>query len=214
MWLITGFDTGTVGDVHFELFDNLTGGTKVDSFQFQDGGSVTGTIDGGGGGDWLDYSAYSGMVDVDLKAGTATGVTGSVKNIQNVRAGDGGDTLTGSPMGSILIGGTGTNKIQSGGGRSILISGEGSGTVKGTRADDILIGGTTTYDSGNLINDAALARILAEWQSKEPFKARKIHIEKGGGLNGTNVLAKGSTVHVGGGKHTLHGGGGSDLFFK
>jgi hypothetical protein len=214
-WTVSGLDTGRLGTYSFELFDNLTGGPQRDAFVFHDGGSLTGVIDGGGGGDWLDYSAYSGAVEVRLTAGTATGVSANVANIQNVRgSATANNILVGSAQGGVLIGGGGQNTIQSGGGRSILISGQGSGSVTGTKADDILIGGSTTYDPSGDANDAALSAILAEWQSHESYKLRVKHLEKGGGVNGGNVLIGGATVRVGGGHHTLIGRGGQDLVFK
>ena len=56
-WNITGANAGTVGNVTFAAVENLTGGTGVDAFVFSAGAKVTGKIDGGGGGDWLDYAA-------------------------------------------------------------------------------------------------------------------------------------------------------------
>src|SRR5262249_14431642 len=61
------------GVVGFNSVQNLTGGTGVDAFVFNAGLGVTGSINGGGGGDWLDCSAYTTPVTVNLAASTANG---------------------------------------------------------------------------------------------------------------------------------------------
>ena len=164
-WNITGNNAGTVGGVTFSAFPNLTGGTGMDVFEFSAGKNVTGAINGGGGGDWLDYALYTTAVAVNLKTGAATGVAGGVTNIQNVRAGSGGCTLTGDSQGNILIGGSGAVTINGGTGRSVLIADKGAGHVSGGSGTDILIGAKTSYDASTIANDIALADILAEWQS-------------------------------------------------
>ena len=67
--------------------ENLKGGSASDVFQFQNGKGVTGSINGGGGGDWLDFSAYTTPVIVNLGTGQATGEAGGISNIQNVHGG-------------------------------------------------------------------------------------------------------------------------------
>jgi hypothetical protein len=100
-WTITSLDAGTlssallVGTVTFSEAANLTGGNGADTFVFADGAGVDGTIDGGGGTNSLDYSAYSGSVLVDLQTGFATGVGQGFANIQNVIGGSAANTLMG-----------------------------------------------------------------------------------------------------------------------
>src|SRR5262249_20447356 len=60
----------------------LTGGGQVDTFAVHDGGSVSGTLDGGDGIDALDYSAFTGTVHVNLPGHSATGVAGPVNNVE------------------------------------------------------------------------------------------------------------------------------------
>ena len=110
-WSITAVNGGTVGSFSFSGIENLTGGSGLDVFVFGAGKSVSGKINGGGGGnDWLDYAAYTTPVTVNLAAGTATGVGGGIVNIRNVRGGQGGNTLTGNSQGNILIGGAGPTR--------------------------------------------------------------------------------------------------------
>src|SRR5262249_42416886 len=65
-WTITGADSGTVNALAFRGFQNLAGGAAADSFVFQPGGSVSASVDGGGGSNALDYSHYVGDITVDL----------------------------------------------------------------------------------------------------------------------------------------------------
>ena len=216
IWNINGADAGTVGKVTFAGVENLTGGSMLDAFVFGAGKSVSGQIDGGGGGDWLDYAAYATPVMVNLTAGTATGVGGGIANIANVRGGQGGNTLTGNALGNLLIGGAGTNTIVGGTGRSLLIGGKGKDTITGNSGGDILIAGYTDYDSSTLANDLALESILAEWQSAATYATRISHLKNGGGLNGPNTLTWGGTVHENAlvNANTLTGGmGGQNWFF-
>jgi hypothetical protein len=97
-WSITGPNAGTVnGVVTFSGVANLTGGDLADTFKFQPGGSITGTIDGGEGANTLDYGAFGALgagVTVNLQTGKAT-ATGGFARIQ---------TLVGSVAGTTLIG--------------------------------------------------------------------------------------------------------------
>jgi hypothetical protein len=214
-WLITGTNAGSVGSFTFSAVANLVGGSGVDWFKFHNGKGVTGAIDGGGGGDWLDYAAYTTPVTVNLATGQATGVTGGVNNIQNVRGGSGGNTLTGNALGNILIGGTGADVLIGGSGRSILIGGKGSDSVTGGSDDDIMIGGYTAYDTSSAANNAALAAIVAEWQRTDETYAQRIghiHGDTSGGLNGSFYL-KSTNVHDDGVPDVLTGGPGMDWFW-
>jgi hypothetical protein len=178
-------------------------------------------LNGGGPGDWLDYSAFTTAVLVDLTRGLATGVNGgaagSITNIADVRGGSGNDTLIGNG-GNILLGGGGTNVLTdaysgtAASGRSLLIGGSGPSKVSAGAAGDILIGGTTNYDS----NDTALAAILAEWQSADSYSTRFNRLEgkQSGGLNGPNRLIWGTTVKANNHSDTLVGSTvGLDWFF-
>jgi parallel beta-helix repeat protein len=62
----------------------LNSGAGDDTFVFTDQAVVRGMLDGQGGYDTLDYRAYTTPAFVNLLTGTATGVTGGVRNIENV----------------------------------------------------------------------------------------------------------------------------------
>jgi hypothetical protein len=63
----------------------LQTGAGNDVFRIHDVTSVPAlAIDGGGGSNTLDYSAYVGNVLVDLPLGVATGLSGGIRHIENV----------------------------------------------------------------------------------------------------------------------------------
>jgi hypothetical protein len=218
-WSILGPAVGLVNNFSFSNIQNLVGGTNVDVFKFSPGGSVA-SIDGGGApageGDWLDYSAFSTAVTVNLATGLATGVNngaaGAVQNIQDVHGGSGSNTLTGNDQGNILVGGGGPATINGGAGRSLLLAGGGGGSyiTGGSGGDpsggDILIGGTTAYDLDTNANLNALMTIFAEWQSSDSAATRFTKINQGL-LPGNVELNYGTTVF--GGSSTLIGASGS-----
>jgi Ca2+-binding RTX toxin-like protein len=199
-WIISAANHGKVASVVFTGFENLVGGSGVDSFRFLASGSVSGTVDGGAApahqGNWLDYSNLSVPVTVNLQTGAATRVGGGVSNIQNVHGSSGGNTLTGNSQGNILIGGAGADTIHGGTGRSILIGDGGADIVVGGSGSDILIGDATTFDAMTTNNQKALMAVLAEWQSADSSATRFTDINTGNGLglNGHAKLNFGTTV--------------------
>jgi hypothetical protein len=209
-WKITDNNTGTitstalVGDVAFNNVGGyLGGGTGNDRFVFADGKGFSGTIDGGGGRNMLDYSPYSTGVYANLELGSATNIAGgssaNVSNIRDVVGGAGNDILVGDGNGNTLDGGPG--------GRDLIIGGR-SGVLSflpetliasaGATADDcILIAGYTDYDQ----DFVRLKAILDEWvrtdlpgTHKQQYDARVDHVRNGGGLNGQYLLNE-TTVH-------------------
>lgn len=89
-WNLAGSDAGSLsgaalaGSVSFSGFPNLKGGSDSDAFVFADGAMVSGSLDGGGGRNRLDYSAYATSVLVNLQTLVATGVGKGIANIQDV----------------------------------------------------------------------------------------------------------------------------------
>jgi hypothetical protein len=217
-WSISGPYSGSLAwnSVHFDNIQNLRGNTGVDTFQFAVGGIVN-SIDGGGGGGWLDYSTYGKLaVSVNLTTGQATGVLTSIANIQNVLGNNGNDVLVGGAGGNILIGGGGSNTLVGGPDGNLLIGGFGQGnTLTAGTFGDILIGGWTEYDPSTDANRAALQSILNEWRFDVPW----LRIPRlttgnflGQGLNGNNLL-NGITVYDNPAADTLNAGPGIDWFF-
>jgi Ca2+-binding RTX toxin-like protein len=195
----------------------VQGGSGNDTFKFGDTsefvtnpsallGAVT--IDGQGGTNTLDYSAYNVGVRVNLALGTATGAAGGISNIQNVTGGSGND---------ILVGNDQANVLRAGAGRDILIGRGGADTLFGGTGDDILIGDSTVYD----LNPAALEDLMREWgrtdligSAESQYATRILHLlGLGSGLNGATHLDL-SKVIDDGVADSLVGGTGLDWFFQ
>jgi hypothetical protein len=204
VWTLTGLNTFTVDGLSVSGFQSITGGSGNDRFVFLTGGGVSGSINGAGGVNTLDYSQFVGGITVNLTIGKATGVGQSVSNIQNVTGSIGNDLIVGNAQANTLIGGTG---------RNVIIGGGGSDNITGGGGDNILIGGTTAWDA----NPTALAAIMAEWTRTDlSFEQRLADLNSDAppsrALNGTYELNK-KTVFDDGLADTLTGGGGLDWFF-
>jgi hypothetical protein len=228
-WSISGNSAGNVNGFAFTGMAQLVGGTGVDTFKFSSTSGKVLSIDGGGApvgqGDWLNYAAFpsASTVTVNLATGSATnvngGAVGAVVGIQNViGSATGTNNLTGSSSGNILIGGSGLNTLTGGSGGSLLIGGSSHGSITGGSLTDILIAGTTTYNATTTAGQNALMAILAELQSGDTFATKVNDIIHGGGLNGSNKLTWGTTVHASTGAFTLSGdtagSGAADWFFS
>ncbi len=216
-WNITGSNQGNIPGLIDSFLDiqNLTGGSQANDFIFSNGAAIAGNLYGGGGGsDWLDYSAYQAPVTVNLGSGMATAVLGGMSGIQDLRGSNFGDTLVGDSQPSVLLGGAGADVISGGSGQSILIGEEGKDVITAGSGGAILIGGVANYDGDTLANDMALESILAEWQSAQSYKTRVTDILNGGGLNGTNRLVWKVTVHDDLSANKLTGGAGQNWLFK
>jgi hypothetical protein len=217
-WSITAANAGTInGTLTFSNFQYLKGGSADDSFAFAAGGNVSGSINGEGGDNTLDYSALSAGVTVNLTTGTASHVGSSgtrVFNIDGVLGGAGKNTLTGGAFPCFLVGGAGNDTLNGGVGAAVLIGDAGTDTLNGGSGQDILIGDTTTYD--NSAGIAALDAILSEWGSSDSY-SQKIADLSGmngtGNRNGSNFLTT-SAVTSDTAANILNGGPGTDWFFQ
>ncbi|WP_111546049.1 beta strand repeat-containing protein [Mesorhizobium kowhaii] len=111
------------------------------------GGLGHDVMDGGDGLDTADYSNQIAAVAVSLTRFVDAQVTiggiaeDTIRNIENVTGGSGGDTLTGDSLANILIGGGGIDTISGGDGNDTLIGGDGNDIINGNSGDDRLIGG-------------------------------------------------------------------------
>jgi hypothetical protein len=214
-WNIIGHNAGTLvspaiaGTLTFGGVQNLHGGAGSDTFVFADGAGVDGTIDGGGGTNTLNYSAYSSSVIVDLQTGSATGVGQGIAHIQNVT---GGTTGGGAGVYNVLVGNGGNVLTGCDGRRNLLIAGATASTLIGGNDDDILIGGTTAYDTEAGL--ASLQAVMAYWSgTADGYATRVINLLSGSGV----PLLDATKVTSNGGGNTLlgnHGGAGElNLFY-
>jgi hypothetical protein len=226
-WYITATDAGTVGPNHFTHVGNLVGGASWDVFRLSDGVGVSGRIDGGGGGNTLNYAAYTTGVLVNMTTGVATNVAGGIANIQSATGGSGSDLLIGNDQDNVLIGGNGGNDTLEGGGghdilvggdgndlliggpnRSVLIGGTGHDTLIAGNGDDLLIAGATPWVTQ--ADTAALVAIRNEWiRLDESFAQRISHLrgETSGGLNGSYVLTATTVTESGAADTVVQGSG-------
>ena len=101
VWEVTGANQGNLNGLLFAGIENLTGGAGDDLFRFLGGGSISGTIDGAGGINTLDYSAQVDSVSVDLNTGSASGAAGGFSGINKVKGGSAADTLRGLDASSV-----------------------------------------------------------------------------------------------------------------
>jgi Ca2+-binding RTX toxin-like protein len=142
-WQITGHNSGTLNDTtSFSTMENLKGGSLRDDFVFNAGNTarISGTIAGGGGSDWLDYSRRQSSVDVNLQNETATS-TGGVLGIENVKGGQANDRLIGNAANNQLWGLGGDDLLRGGAGNDRLYGGLGRDQLFGDTGDDYLLGG-------------------------------------------------------------------------
>jgi hypothetical protein len=160
---------------------------------------VTGVIDGQGGVNALNYSAYAGGVYANLRTSAATGTAG-IHNIQNATGSSvGGDILVGNGAGNVL---SGTATATRG---SIIIGGGGSGsaTLTAGGGGDILIAGSTAYDQ----NVAALNALLATWDNAGLKYSQRVAALQAGVTygNGQTAALTAATVTHGTASSTLTG---------
>jgi Ca2+-binding RTX toxin-like protein len=193
----------------FNAISSIIGTAGNDTFRVPTGASIGGTISGGGGSDTLDYSGYSGNIQVSLLLGTATGVAGGISGIENVIGSSGNDLIVGDANANTLIGGTG---------RNVLIGGAGADTLDASRSsgDNLVIGGTTAYDNSL----AALDAIFAEWTRTDlSFRDRYSDLTTGTNgsmatplnlVNGQLILLTPTTVHADTSPDTLMGSNQTD----
>ena len=131
----------------FVAIENLVGGNAADTFIFDDGASVDGTINGRDGTDTLDYSPFSNAVSVDLLTGAATGVNagraGGVMGIENLIGGAANDFLAGDDRDNMLIGNAGRDELLGRAGADTVDYADAPGPIR------IILGGKNPPGAGN-----------------------------------------------------------------
>jgi uncharacterized repeat protein (TIGR01451 family) len=227
-WSILGANSGTVAGASFQAFANLTGGTGNDGFQFADGASLSGTLNGGGGSNTADYSAYSSALTVNLTTAqtrvtsTAAIVTGGLVNLQTYTGSSGGsDTLAG-PNATTTWAISGSNAGTAG---STNFSGFGN-LLGGTKADTFRFTPTTGQLSGNLnaggggdtldytpYSTAVTVNLKTGQATAVAGTVSQIYIVRGSTGGGDLLTAgSGNTILIGTGPNdTLVGGNGWDI---
>ena len=115
-------------------------GDGADTLKILTGSSMTGTSQGEGGNDTLDYSAFGAAATVNLTAGTATG-TGGVSGFETVIGSNQSDSLTGAAGNDNLTGGNGNDTIVGLAGNDGILGAGGLDNMNGGIGNDTLNGG-------------------------------------------------------------------------
>ena len=199
-WNISGSNMGALNGITFSGVQNLTGGTRADQFIFQSGGSISGSIVGGGIIEVLDYSNLTTGVTVNLTTGKATGVGGGITNITSVIGSTGNDHLTG---------GTGSSTLDGHGGTDVLLGGTGNTTfviaTKQATGTTITGGsGTNTLDSPSSSSIWQITGANAGTLNGVAFTSVQ-NLTGGGGANTFMIGPKGTL------SGTIDGGSGSGI---
>tara|TARA_R110002124_G_scaffold64985_2_gene178029 strand:- start:862969 stop:881598 length:18630 start_codon:yes stop_codon:yes gene_type:complete len=148
-----------VTDTHGDT-DTLVGIENIIATGLSDtftGDNATANVfDGLGGEDWVDQSADTGDITVNLGTSTMTDENANVDTISNVEhfiAGAGDDAITGSAVANTLLGNDGADTITGLAGNDYLEGGAGADILDGGADNDTLIGGadadTLTGGAGN-----------------------------------------------------------------
>ena len=211
---IAGANAGRVGTLSFSGIENLVGGNGAWIRSTSAArATVSGTINGGGGGDWLYDSAYTTAVTVNLADRDRDWHRRDRQHPecqrQQLREHADGQHPGQHP-----------DRWHSAPTRSTVVPGGASWSATGEMPSTVVRRTTSSSAARRrstralAANEAALASILAEWQSADSYTTRIGFIKSGGGLNGSNKLIWKSSVLDDGDTDTLVGGSGMDWFFK
>lgn len=161
---ITGsrFDDMIIGGAEDNTF---IGGLGSDTLYGDDGGDL---LNGGygadilDGGDGIDTIAVGGEFDsVSVNLETGVGKSGQAegdryRNIENVRTGQGDDTVIGNDEDNVIFAGEGNDRIDGRGGDDTLQGGRGRDTMEGgAGADTFIVGNDLIVDFENNIDKIA-----------------------------------------------------------
>lgn len=180
---------------------NLWGGADV--LYLSETDTSNDTFTGGGGNNTINYTSFSLGLNVDLTAGTMTGLgTDIISQFSIVRAGDGVDTIRGNSSYNNIFAGDGDDIIIAGGAGNDDFHGEtGSDTVSYEYAG---AGVTASLLSGNASDDGEGG--VDTFDSIENLRG-SAHDDDLQGDNNANIL------YGGDGNDTLEGEGGHDELY-
>jgi Ca2+-binding RTX toxin-like protein len=187
------------------LANVLSGGFGADVLR---GGGGMDVLDGGLDVDTADYGDKTASFGVTLNGAADAVVTvggvaeDTIRNIENVTGGAGGDTLFGDGGANVLSGGGGNDRLRGGGGKDVLDGGVGVDTADyGDKTTSVVV----------TLNGATDAVVTVGGVAEDTIR----NIENvTGGAGGDTLVGDGlaNTLFGRGGDDTLTGGGGADIF--
>ena len=131
---ITGANIGNAAGISFTSFRNLVGGAGNDVFKFSNAATLTGAINGGGGTNTVDFSAYTTATGVNLLSTKMTGLGGVFSSIQSFIGGTNSGNQIAGPNTATVFNVTGPNTENVNG-----ISFSGFGNLSGGTANDTFV---------------------------------------------------------------------------
>ena len=214
--------------------DSIRGGSGNDTYFGGDGADtfLTGTADdgddemnGGEGADTADYSGRTAALDVTVDDVADDGDTGTTEldnvmsDVEIVKGGTNGDTITGSAEANTLYGGAGVDTLAGGDGDDILFGDAGDDVFdEGMAANDsdTFNGGagvdTVSYATRTAAVTVAISGTAVSGDTGEADKVM-IDVENVTGGDGNDTVTGSSLANVlvgGAGNDTLNGGDGAD----
>lgn len=148
-------DTGVITDARLDFYGSAN--TAHDVYTFTDDFAMLRNLQSGrrviddtnGGVDWLNFAAVSGNLSVNMAAGGAIRVNGTIlatlatgaTDFERLQAGDGSDVLAGNALSNMIYGGRGNDRISGGAGNDRLWGELGNDTINGSSGNDIMSGG-------------------------------------------------------------------------
>ena len=202
--------TAQGGDAEGDELDgieNLTGSAHADILA---GDAEANRLDGGGGVDWLSYTASDAGVDVRLRNGTGTGghAEGDViTGFENVEGSSYNDVLGGDSGANHLVGGDGNDGLWGGNGDDLLEGGAGVDRLFGGLGTDTVVyrnsdaAVTVNLAAGTGTGGHAQGDTIADVENAEGSGFGDV-LEGNGGSN---------RLYGGDGEDELKGGGGDDF---
>jgi serralysin len=192
--------------------DTLEGGQGNDSLKGEDGDdrfaladdTTTDTLDGGNGSDWIDATAFTKSVQINLANGTynSQSTQGTASNVENAHGGTVADTLTGDDNANILVGFKGKDSLKGAGGDDELQGGSQNDQLFGGDGRDSLYGGAhdDTLNGGD-----GFDRLWGQGNNDR----------LSGGAGGDRLWGDGGSDILNGGKGAdlLYGGNGNDSLY-
>jgi Ca2+-binding RTX toxin-like protein len=206
--LTTGLATGAEGNDTLTGVEAVIGGASNDVLtgngneNFLRGNGGNDTLDGGAGFDWLDYKDATATVTVNLATGVAGGGNqgaDTFSNMEAIRGGSAGDSLTGDGNNNNFRGQLGNDTISGGGGFDLSDYREASGAV----TVNLAAGTATGADGSDTLSSIEAVR-GSSFDDSITGDANNNRLD--GGLGAGNDTLTGMA-----GADTLLGGDGNDL---